>query len=531
MSKIVNTSEIQQNLLEIQDILFKKGTKQDAFDHLLKNNITFNDLIATLIVDDDDKKIDLLVSLFELLSKFEGFDDDLINLIIKQAEKNKSDLFSIASEGGKKYFLKIIKLHSNKLINQPFINQFFKIYFMDKSSGVYSQTLQLIIYLMKNNLISAERLGNLIQDLVEYFDSLIIKTDSLYLVRKFEIYLCFIDHIYKNELLNKENNTTWIKLKEGIQKMCKDFYEYDILTQLTIMETMENNINDENVLLILNPNPNFFNANITSLDPQAMRKLLLTFSKFYARYLISDKEIKLLKNTLAISFQYYNDDKHIQFMCYLLNNIFNNTHIYGFILDSANNSQFDFLNNIIEVMSSIFIINDPNVKVQIYETLEKVFDFGEDETEENKKQNSEKIVYLGKQNLAQHKQFIILLLTEIIKKTSFDDLVACKKDDEIKAKFVEYLYEHFKKNDLPDYELCFLRLIYYIVSNDDNTKILLSNFDFVLYLLKRRKERPHEVCDMKFKVIKRINNKKEIISQMSQEFSRQFMEYINKGPY
>ena len=59
MSKIVNTSEIQQNLLEIQDILFKNGTKQDAFDHLLKNNITFNDLIATLIVDDDDKKIDL----------------------------------------------------------------------------------------------------------------------------------------------------------------------------------------------------------------------------------------------------------------------------------------------------------------------------------------------------------------------------------------------------------------------------------------------------------------------------------------
>ena len=101
----------------------------------------------------------------------------------------------------------------------------------------------------------------------------------------------------------------------------------------------------------------------------------------------------------------------------------------------------------------------------------------------------------------------------------------------MKSKFVEYLYEHFKKNDLPDYELCFLRLIYYIVSDDDNTKILLSNFDFVIYLLKRRKERPNEVCDMKFKVIKRINAKKQIISQMSKEFSQQFIEYINKGPY
>ena len=531
MSKIVNSSDIQQNLLEIQDILFKKGTKQEALEHLLKFNITFDDLVATLIVDEDEKKIDLLVSLFDLLSKFEGFTNDVINLIIKQAQINKSDLFSISSNGGKKYFLKIIKNHPDKLINQPFINEFFKIYFMDKNSGVYSQTLKLIIHLMKNNLISAERLGNLIQDLVEYLDTLIIKSDSIYLVRKFEIYICFIDHIYKNELLNKENNTTWIKLKESVQKICKEFYHYDLLTQLAIMETMENNINDTEVLLLLNPNQNFFNDNIMTLEAQTMRKLLLTFSKFYARYLINDKEIKLLKNTLAISFQYYNDDKHIQFMCYLLNNVFNNTHIYGFILDSANNAQFDFLNNIIEIMSSIFIINDPNVKMQIFEALEKVFDFGEDENEDNKNVNSEKIVYLGKQNLSQHKQFIILLLTEIIRKTSISDLAASKTDDEIKSKFVEYLYDHFKKNDLPDYELCFLRLIYFIISDDDNTKILLSNFDLVLYLLKRRKERPHEVCEMKYKVIKRINDKKHIISLMSKEFSQQFIEYVNKGPY
>ena len=532
MSKLVSASDIQQNLLEIQNILFRKGTKQEALDHLLKFNITFDDLIATLIVDDDEKKIDLLISLFELLFKFEGFNDDIVNLIIKQAQINKSNLFSINSVGAKKYFLKIFKLNSDKLINQPFVNEFFKIYFMDKSSGVYTQTLQLIIHLIKNNLILTEKLANLIQDLVQYFETLILKTDSVYLVRKFEIYICFIDHLYKNELFNKENNTTWIKLKEGVENICKDFYQYDLLTQLTLLETMETNINDKEVLLLLNPNKNFYNDNIMSLDAQTMRKLLLTFSKFYARYLINDNEIKLLKNTLAISFQYYNDDKNVQFMCYLLHNIFNNTHIYGFILDSANNSQFDFLNNIIDIMSSIFIINDPNIKVEIYEALERVFDFGEEEKEsESTKKNQNIIPYLAQQNLSQHKQFIILLLTEIIKKTSLDDLVKAKKEDEIKGKFVEYLYEHFKKNDLPDYELCLLRLIYYIVSDDDNTKILLSNFDFVLYLLKRRKERPPEVCEMKFKVIKRINDKKQIISQMSKEFSQQFMEYVNKGPY
>ena len=188
MSKIVKSSDIQQNLLQIQDIFFKQGTKQDALNHLLQNNITFEDLLVTLVCDDDEKKIDLLVSLLELLAKFEGFNDDLINLILKQSQIKKSNLFSIVTDGGKKYFLKIIKTHSNKFINQPFINEFFKIYFMDKSSGVYTQTLQLIIYLMKNDLITAERLGNLIQDLVEYFDALMIKSHSIFLVRKFEIY-------------------------------------------------------------------------------------------------------------------------------------------------------------------------------------------------------------------------------------------------------------------------------------------------------------------------------------------------------
>ena len=532
MSKIVNTSDIQQNLLEIQNILFRKGTKQEALDHLLKNNIKFDDLIMTLFAEDDEKKIDLLISLFELLYKFEGFSDDIVNLIIKQSQINKSNLFTMNSVGAKKYFIKIIKLNSDKLINLPFMNEFFKIYLMDKSSGVYTQTLQLIIYLIKNNLILTERLGNLIQDLVQYFETLIINSDSIYLVRKFEIYICFIDHIYKNEFFNKENNTTWIKLKEGVGNICKNFYQYDILTQLSLLETIESNINDQDVLLLLEPNKNFYNDNIMSLDAQTMRKLLLTFSKFYARYLINDKDIRLLKNTLAISFQYYNDDKNIQFICYLLNNIFNNTHIYGFIMDSANNSQFDFLNNIIDVMSTIFIINDPVIKVEIYEALERLFDFGEDEKEEEESQKNPDIIpFLGKQNLSQHKQFIILLLTEIIKKTSLDDFVKSKTEDEIKGKFFEYLYEHFKKNDLPDYELCFLRLIYYIVSDDDNTKSLLSNFDFVIYLLKRRKDRPPEVCEAKYKVIKRINNKKQIISQMSKEFSQQFMDYVNKGPY
>ena len=118
----------------------------------------------------------------------------------------------------------------------------------------------------------------------------------------------------------------------------------------------------------------------------------------------------------------------------------------------------------------------------IFEVLERIFDFGEDEDEEEADKNkNENKIYLGKQNMPMHKQFIILLLTEIIRQYSINDLANSKTDDEIKGKFVEYLYNHFKKNDLPDYELSFLRLIYYIVSDNDNTKILLSNFDKLIF--------------------------------------------------
>ena len=528
MEKILKTSEIQQNIIEVQDILFKKGTKEDAFNHLSKSNITLNSLVATLVVDEDEKKIDILVSLFELLLKFQGFKEDIVNLILSEGRKDKTNLFAIRSVSGKKYFISIIKQNISIFINEPFINQFFKLYFMDESAGVYSLTLKLVIYIIKNNIITAEKLNSLIQDVIDYFNKMILSKDSIYVVRKFEVLLCFIDYTFNNELINNPNNVVMSKMKEVLEKMCADFYQYDLLTQLAIFETMENNINDENILLLTNPIKNFFNENIMALDPQSLRKLLFTFSKFYARNILAIREIKLLKNTLAISFQYYNDEHQIQFICPLLTNIFNNTHIYAFLMDSANNSQFDFLNNIIEIVSSIFIIEDPNIKVLIFEVFEKIFDFGDDDLNVDSKNKNE--LYLGKQNMPMHKQFINMLLTEIIKKNNIEDLYKTKNDDDIKAKFVDLLYTHFKKNDLPDYELSFLKLVYYIISDNDNTKILLSNFDFVLYLLHRR-EKPHEVCELKFKIIGRINNKKEIMSQMSQEFSKQFTNYLKKGPY
>ena len=214
MEKILKTSEIQQNIIEIQDILFKKGTKEDALNHISKSNITFNNLITTLVVDEDEKKIDILVSLFELLSKFQGFKDDIVNLIISEGRKDKTNLFSIRSVRGKKYFLSIVKENITKFINENFINQFFKLYFMDESAGVYSLTLKLVIYIIKNNLITVEKLNSLINDVIDYFNTMILSNDSILVVRKFEVLLCFIDYTFNNELINNPNNIIMSKMKE-----------------------------------------------------------------------------------------------------------------------------------------------------------------------------------------------------------------------------------------------------------------------------------------------------------------------------
>ena len=65
---------------------------------------------------------------------------------------------------------------------------------------------------------------------------------------------------------------------------------------------------------------------------------------------------------------------------------------------------------------------------------------GEDEKEEEESQKNPDIIpFLGKQNLSQHKQFIILLLTEIIKKT-YKAVV-----DEYNKIFIENRYLPTKK--------------------------------------------------------------------------------------
>ena len=179
-------------------------------------------------------------------------------------------------------------------------------------------------------------------------------------------------------------------------------------------------------------------------------------------------------------------------------------------MDSANNSQFDFLENINEIITENYINPEPKVKIQILEIFAKIFKINE-----NVKYKDMQIQYNN------------TLIKKIVLKYK-GSIVKDEKDG--MEKFSEIIYNDFKKRDIPDYEYPFLECILSILNNDDFVKCLLSNFDFVLYLLERR-DRPKEVCQKKYDVIQDIVKNENIMNQMSNEFSSKFVDYIAKGPF
>ena len=505
----LNIEIIQKNLFEIQDILFNNKSLNDALNHLKESNISLENIFKVFILDENEGKINLIISLINVLLKFKGFNELLINLILQEIHDNiNNNLFKIKSIEAKKYFLNIIKTEIKIFIKENnFLIKLFKLYFLDKNTGIYEQSIKFFIFLLKDENYSNEiKNENFINNIIDYLSSMILSNDSIYLIRKFEIILIF---------LNYDSNN--IKINNELDKMCNDFINYDLLTQLSFLETMEDDILIENTVILTNPMKNFFNGiYIENLDNQCLRKLLYTFSKLYASNLLNF-EIKLIKNIICISVQYYNDNisTGMDFISKIILNIFHNKNIFDFLLNNENNIQFDFLENILNIINEIYSDPQPLGKINGLEIFSKIFEF-------KKNDNLNDLNAFNNVNENNQIEFIKLLLKKITKISNNDELAL--------NKFNELLYSDFKKRDLPDYELAYLNCIYSMLSSDLMLKSLLSNFDFVLYLLERR-EKPKEVCVAKYLINEEIIKHNEIMEKMNKEFSNQFINYVNKGPF
>lgn len=370
--------------------------------------------------------------------------------------------------------------------------------FLAQSPGVYENTLKVFGLGLKKY---KEKFCDkaLIENIFSFLDEKISEKDSINLLRKLEISLCYLGITYPNfeEIAQKQYET-----------ICHNFYQYDPLTQVALLETLESDISKPEVLMMSKPIENFFTP-IMSFPEMTIRKLLLTFSKLYSRDLLN-LEVKLLKNTIAISIQYYNDNvsQMRDFICPIILNIFYNEKIFLFLMNPENNTTFDFLSNIIDIIADNYRISDPDLKKNCLEIFGKIFEYSENYSKEQEE-------FIGK----------------LVEKVDFE--ITDKKGSNFDESFeilVSIMYNDFKKHDLPEFEFTFLKCIASVVTNPKITKILLNNYDFVLYLLNRR-QKPNEVCLAKFNIIEAITKNKEIFDNMSKEFSTRFSEYVTKGPY
>ena len=492
----ISLDKFQKVIFEIQDILFKKGTKDEAISHLESNGITISALLQTFITHENEKIIELIITLLDLLKSFPSFTETLLTFILTFLQSNINTLAKVETVQAKKYLLLTIKQNISHFITQTnILTELFKTYFTDENAGVYTQTLDLFIHIYKNkehNLIFNKD-KHCIENILTHFNAIANSTDSIYIIRKLEIVL--VSLCFDNELRDV--------LSIELEVICNDFMSYDTLTQLAFLETLESNITKESVLMLCKPNKCFFNGMIMEMNELSVRKLLYTFSKFYARDILNE-DIKLIKNTLALSFQHYEDHKeNIDFICPILSNVFINPKIFDFLLEPSNNTQFDFMNNTIDIIVDNYLLYDPHIKQNVLEVLANVFMYNEQ--------------YSTKQD-----EFIMKLLSKFNHaKTNNDVLI---------SEFVERIYNDFKKHDLPDYEYIFLLCVRGMISNPKMSKIVLSHFEFVLYLLNRR-DKPKEVCEVKFNIINDIVTKSNLTQLMSQEFENQFISYIQKGPF
>jgi hypothetical protein len=229
-----------------------------------------------------------------------------------------------------------------------------KFYILDKNSGVYESTLELICHFLKYDKTYALQV-NFIESLLENLKKL---NNSVILVRGMETSLKIL------EIINKEKNS-----ENFIKAICSKFFELDTLTVLAILDILEKDLKDGYILNLIIKEINLFQLLSLGENVEAiiLRKIMFTLSKLYANNILND--IILTKNFLGISLQYYEDNKDNYFIMSVFLNTFHNKEIFNFLMDPNNNLQIDFQTSIIDILVQNFMNHDPKVKLYILEII------------------------------------------------------------------------------------------------------------------------------------------------------------------
>lgn len=379
-----------------------------------------NNLISNDQKEDYNQQTDTILSILEKLCRIDVFKNEFIGLLITYGENT---FFNISSHIVKKFIINFISQNIEAFYKQNFLYKFIKIYCADENPGVYDNTLILIFNMFKNEKYKSFLEENkFIIELILYFDSM--NKNSIILIRELDLIIKYLN-------IGKENSK---EVLEFLQKISSNFFNYDILTQLTLMDLLEKEISNENTISFVIKEINIFQklGEGDDIDNQILRKCMYSLSKLYAKKMLNDD--KLLKNLIVISTQYYNENKsETFFIISVIQNLFYNNEIFTFLTNPENNSQFNFLENILEIITEIFYNHDPKLKTQVLEIISLIGNF-------------------QIPSLAQE-QFLKKLITKLY---VWDYNKQPNSENELFQFIIDKLYKDFKLHDYEEYELQFL---------------------------------------------------------------------------
>jgi hypothetical protein len=413
--KIVNS--------KVQDMLFKKANHEDVINYLDSKKLNIEILLSYLVefIENEEYShmLDNVLSLIEKLAKWDYYKEHIRENLIKFSENDY--IYFIKFHIIKKFIIHFIGDNIDMFYNNDMVYKMIKLYSIDENSGVYQNVVDLLFMIntrYPDHIVQKQVFRNIVNYIHDHNDN------SIILIREVDMIIRYLNQIDDD-------------LIEGIFKtLSSKFYEYDKLTQLTLLDSLDL-IERERIANIFINEINLFaklGSGEFNCQNELMRKIMYTYSKFYGKKFLKDN---VAKNTLAVGLQYFEDNKHENyFILSFLINIFHNRDIFTFLSNDENSIMFDFNQYIIFAIIDNYYSYEPDIKKHALELIAVVSNF-------------------TLPSLAQE-QFIKRIFTSFYK-YEFNNFP--KDDTEAMKFFTDKLFKDFKTHDFLEYETKYLETL------------------------------------------------------------------------
>jgi hypothetical protein len=446
-----NAENLKEITTKIQELVFLKSNVETVEEYLKTNNLNFMSLINNLFLLSDNQEISFSITLLEKLILWNEYREELIKILLHlSAEGGNSNLSIISNikQSVKQFLLKFISKNLTYFYKENFFFELILKYSIDDSSEIYETSINILFLLLSSDINTCTYLNEnkIFQSVIENMHQM--RSNSIILIRELEVIIKYLVQIKISEKELEEE----VIVSKYLKALADEFFNYDLLTQLTFLDTLEKTVTNQFLAQFIFKEINIFKqiSYEAQIPDEVIRKFMYSLSKFYGLKFFNTEGYKnIIKNILSVSIQYFQDNKHeISFILSVFHNIFYNLSIFEFLITPENNSQFDFLNSVLEIIIETYANHDPNIKGPSLDLISVIGYF---------------ITPSGIQERF-YRKFLFKFYQYFNDKESIEE-------KELVSYFIEKLYKDFKTHDFEEYEFKFLDCLL-------RKKILKYNFQF-----------------------------------------------------